>query len=130
MRGAQIASAQNYPSRPITMTVPFAAGGPMDVVGRILAERMRLSLSQIILVENVAGAGGSIGVGRVARSTPDGYTLSYGGWPTHVINGAAQSLSYDVLSDFQPIAMTASAPWQRRGYQVLVAILHPLLPPH
>jgi tripartite-type tricarboxylate transporter receptor subunit TctC len=111
LAGCGIASAQTYPSRPITMIVPFAAGGPMDVVGRILAERMRLSLSQTILVENVAGAGGSIGVGRVARSTPDGYTLVYGGWPTHVINGAAQSLAYDVLSDFQPIAMTASAPW-------------------
>jgi tripartite-type tricarboxylate transporter receptor subunit TctC len=78
------ANAQTYPSRPITMIVPFAAGGPMDVVGRVLAERMRTSLGQTIIIENVGGAGGSLGVGRVARATADGYTLSYGGWPpTH-----------------------------------------------
>jgi tripartite-type tricarboxylate transporter receptor subunit TctC len=111
LAGSGIATAQTYPSRPITMIVPFAAGGPMDVVGRVVADRMRASLGQAIVIENVAGAGGSIGVGRVARAAPDGYTLSYGGWPTHVINGAAQSLSYDLLGDFEPVAMTASAPW-------------------
>ena len=108
LAGSGIATAQTYPSRPITMIVPFAAGGPMDVVGRVVADRMRAALGQAIVVENVAGAGGSIGVGRVARAAPDGYTLSYGGWPTHVINGAAQSLSYDLLGDFEPVAMTAS----------------------
>jgi tripartite-type tricarboxylate transporter receptor subunit TctC len=102
---------QNYPSRPITIIVPFVAGGPMDVVARILAERMQASLGQPILIENVAGAGGTIGVGRVARAKSDGYTLCYGGWATHVINGAAYKLAYDVLSDFEPVALIASAPW-------------------
>ena len=106
-----VADAQNYPSRPITIVIPFAAGGPMDVVGRIVAEHMRISLGQTVIVENVVGAGGSIGVGRVARAAADGYTLSYGGWPTHVINGAAYALPYNVLSDFEPISLTASAPW-------------------
>ena len=82
------ASAQTYPSRPVTMIVPFAAGGPMDVVARVVAEGMRPSLGQAIVIENVVGAGGSIGAGRLARATPDGFTISYGGWPTHVINGA------------------------------------------
>lgn len=105
------AAAQTYPSRPITMIVPFAAGGPMDVVARVVAEGMRAPLGQTIVIENIVGAGGSIGAGRVARATPDGLTLSYGGWPTHVINGAAYSLSYDVLGDFEPVALAASAPW-------------------
>jgi tripartite-type tricarboxylate transporter receptor subunit TctC len=105
------AIAQSYPSRPITMIVPFAAGGPMDVVARVVAEGMRAPLGQSIVIENVVGAGGSIGAGRVARAAPDGFTISYGGWPTHVINGAAYSLSYDVLDDFEPVSLAASAPW-------------------
>ena len=105
------AAAQTYPSRPITMIVPFAAGGPMDVVARDVAEGMRAPLGQSVVIENIVGAGGSIGTGRVARATPDGLTLSYGGWPTHVINGAAYSLSYDVLGDFEPVSLAASAPW-------------------
>jgi tripartite-type tricarboxylate transporter receptor subunit TctC len=105
------ATAQTYPSHPITMIVPFAAGGPMDVVARVVAEGMQASLGQIIVIENVVGAGGSIGAGRVARAAPDGLTISYGGWPTHVINGAAYTLSYDVLNDFEPVSLTASAPW-------------------
>jgi tripartite-type tricarboxylate transporter receptor subunit TctC len=83
----------------------------MDVVARVVAEGMRPSLGQSVIIENVVGAGGSIGAGRVARAAPDGYTVGYGGWPTHVINGAAYSLSYDVLGDFEPVALTASAPW-------------------
>jgi tripartite-type tricarboxylate transporter receptor subunit TctC len=106
-----IASAQTYPSHPITMIVPFAAGGPMDVVARVVAEAMRTPLGQSVVIENVVGAGGSIGTGRVARAIPDGFTIGYGGWPTHVINGAAYSLSYDVLDDFEPVGLTASAPW-------------------
>jgi tripartite-type tricarboxylate transporter receptor subunit TctC len=106
-----VASAQTYPLRPITMVVPFAAGGPMDVVARLVAERMRLSLLQPIIVENTVGAGGSIGTGRVARAQPDGYTLGYGGWPTHVINGVLYTLPYDLLNDFEPVALTATAPW-------------------
>jgi tripartite-type tricarboxylate transporter receptor subunit TctC len=109
--GADPAGAQAYPSRPITMIVGFAAGGPMDVVARVLAEGMQDSLGQTILIENVVGAGGSIGAGRVARAPPDGFTISYGGWPTHVLNPAIYPLSYDVVNDFEPVSLTASAPW-------------------
>ncbi len=84
--------AQDYPSRPITLVVPFAAGGPSDAVGRIMAEGMRGSLGQAVAVENVAGAGGSIGVGRVARAAPDGYTILVGLWGTHVVNPIIYSL--------------------------------------
>src|SRR4051812_20373019 len=85
---APAASADTYPSRPISMIVPFPAGGPTDVLARILAEAMRSTLGQPVVIENVTGAGGSIGVGRVARAAPDGYTLSIGQWETHVLNGA------------------------------------------
>jgi tripartite-type tricarboxylate transporter receptor subunit TctC len=80
--------AVDYPSRPITMIVPFAAGGPTDVIGRIVAEGMRSSLGQPVIIENVTGAAGTIGVGRVARAAPDGYTISIGQWGSHVTNGA------------------------------------------
>jgi tripartite-type tricarboxylate transporter receptor subunit TctC len=102
--------AQVYPARPITMLVPFPAGGPTDAVGRILGERMRASLGQPVTVENVAGAGGSIGIGRVARAAPDGYTIAIGIWSTHVANAAIYTLQYDVVKDFEPIALLASAP--------------------
>jgi tripartite-type tricarboxylate transporter receptor subunit TctC len=85
---SRIARAQAYPTRPITMIIPFSAGGPSDVIGRLLAERMRATLGQSVLVENSTGAGGTIGVGRVARAAPDGYTLGIGIWSTHVVNGA------------------------------------------
>jgi tripartite-type tricarboxylate transporter receptor subunit TctC len=111
LAGIGTAIAQTYPSRPITMVVPFAAGGPMDVIARVVAEGMRAPLGQSVVIENVVGAGGSIGAGRVARAAPDGFTISYGGWPTHVINGAAYALSYDVLDDFEPVSLAASAPW-------------------
>jgi tripartite-type tricarboxylate transporter receptor subunit TctC len=101
------AAAQVYPSRPITIIVPFPAGGSVDAVGRIVAEGMRVSLGQTVVVENVAGAAGSIGVGRVARSAADGYTLSMGQWGTHVANGAIYALPYDVLRDFEPLALLA-----------------------
>jgi tripartite-type tricarboxylate transporter receptor subunit TctC len=105
------ARAQTYPSHPITMTVGFAAGGPTDVTARVMAERMRASLGQPVIVENVAGAAGSIGTGRVARAVPDGYTLSFGQWGTHVVNGALYALPYDVLNDFEPVALVSSNPW-------------------
>jgi tripartite-type tricarboxylate transporter receptor subunit TctC len=105
-----VAKAQAYPSKPITMVVPFPAGGPVDTLGRILAEPMRASLGQPILIENVSGAAGSIGVGRVARAAPDGYTLSIGQFGTHVVNGAIYALPYDTLADFQPIALLSSNP--------------------
>ena len=105
-----IAGAQAYPSRPITMVVPFAPGGPSDVIGRIFAERMRVSLGQPIIIENLTGAGGSIGTGRVARAAGDGYTLVLGFWGTHVANGALYTLKYDLLNDFEPIALLVSNP--------------------
>jgi tripartite-type tricarboxylate transporter receptor subunit TctC len=105
-----MARAQAYPSRPITIVVPFPAGGSTDVIGRILAEKMRVLLGQTIIIENVGGAGGSIGVGRVARAAPDGYTLDIGQWDTHVANGATYPLSYDLQNGFEPIALISSNP--------------------
>ena len=104
------ASADEYPSRPITMIVPFAAGGPTDVVGRLLAQYMGQALGQNVVVEDVTGAAGSIGVGRAAHAPPDGYTLSLGHWSTHVVNGAIYKLSYDLLNDFAPITLLPSNP--------------------
>jgi tripartite-type tricarboxylate transporter receptor subunit TctC len=104
------ASAQAYPSRPITMVVPFPAGGPTDTIARIVAERMGTSLAQPIVIENVTGTAGTIGAGRVAHATPDGYTLCAGFLGTHVLNGAIYSLQYDVVKDFEPIALLASNP--------------------
>jgi len=104
------ATAQAYPARAVTMVVPFSAGGPTDTIARIMAERMGKALGQTVVVENTTGAAGSIGVGRVARAAPDGYTLSIGHWSTHVVNGAVYQLSYDVLKDFEPVAMIASNP--------------------
>jgi tripartite-type tricarboxylate transporter receptor subunit TctC len=99
-----------YPLRPITIVVPFVAAGALDVLGRILAERMRAPLGQTIIVENVPGASGSLGVGRVARAAPDGYTLVIGYWGTHVANGAVYALPYDVQGDFEPISLTVTIP--------------------
>jgi tripartite-type tricarboxylate transporter receptor subunit TctC len=104
-------SAQNYRSHPITMVVPFAAGGPTDTIGRILAEHLQGSLGQPVIIENITGAAGSIGVGRVARAAPDGYTLSIGQWGTHVVNGAIYRLPYDLLKDFDPISLISSNAW-------------------
>jgi tripartite-type tricarboxylate transporter receptor subunit TctC len=107
---SRIASAQAYPSRPVTMVVPYAAGGPTDTIARIMAERMRATLGQTIIVENVTGAAGTIGVGRVARAAPDGYTISIGHWGTHVVNGAIYELQYHVLNDFEPVSLLATNP--------------------
>src|ERR1700681_2344889 len=108
---ARIAQAQTkYPSRAITMIVPFAVGGPLDVVGRIMAEAMRGPLGQPVIIENVAGAGGSIGVGRLARAAPDGYTIGIGNNGTNVFNGAMYALQYDLANDLQPVALLASSP--------------------
>jgi tripartite-type tricarboxylate transporter receptor subunit TctC len=108
--GVAGASAQTYPSRPITMVVPFAAGGPTDTIARILAEGMRQSLGQTVIIENITGAAGTIGVGRVARAAPDGYTIGIGHWSTHVVNAAVYPLQYDVLDDFAPISLVANNP--------------------
>jgi tripartite-type tricarboxylate transporter receptor subunit TctC len=107
---AGAAQAQSYPTRPITIVVPFAAGGPTDAIARSISDRMRLALGQTVIVDNVTGAGGSIGVGRAARAAPDGYTLSLGHTGTHVVNGAIYPLQYDVLNDFEPIGLIASNP--------------------
>src|SRR5438552_2672115 len=110
LAGISAAAAQSYPSRPVTMVVPFAAGGPVDTIARIVGTPMAKTLGQTIVVENVVGASGTLGVGRVARAAPDGYTLSIGHWGTHVINGAVYPLQYDLLRDLQPMAMIASNP--------------------
>jgi tripartite-type tricarboxylate transporter receptor subunit TctC len=105
-----VAFAQNYPSHPITIIVPFSAGGPSDAMARILAERMKTSLGETILIENVTGAGGSIGVGRAVRSAADGYTISFGHLGTHVANGAIYKLGYDLVGDLEPVALLPSNP--------------------
>ena len=106
-----IARAEAFPTRPITMIVPFAAGGPADVFARIVAERMQRSLGQSVVIENVAGAAGSVGAGRVARATPDGYTLLIGpGLSTNVINPAIYNLDYNTVTDFEPVALLCFVP--------------------
>jgi tripartite-type tricarboxylate transporter receptor subunit TctC len=105
---SRIAWAQAYPTRPITMIVPTTAGGPADILARVLADRMRKSLGQPVIVENVSGANGNIGTGRVARARPDGYTIDLGFLGANVLNGAFYSLQYDVLNDFEPIAPLAT----------------------
>jgi len=102
------ASCETYPSRPITMVLPFAAGGPTDTLSRIIAERMRVSLGQPVIIENVTGAAGTIGVARVARAAPDGYTISVGPMNSHVLTGAIYNLSFDLLKDLEPVALLAS----------------------
>jgi len=104
------ADAQSSAARPITLIVPFPAGGPTDTIGRILAEALQVSLSQTVIVENAPGAGGSIGVGKVARADADGHTLILGTIATHVFNGAAYPLKYDVVADFEPISLVAFDP--------------------
>src|SRR4051794_26374431 len=104
------ASAETYPSRPITIVAPTTAGGPPDTIARILSERMKASLGQPVVVENVTGAGGSLGVQRVVRSAPDGYTVSIGHLNSHVFTGAVYNLSFDLLTDLAPVAMLTSAP--------------------
>jgi len=104
------AAAQNFPTKPVTIVVPFAAGGPADAMARVIGDRMRVSLGQQVIIEDVAGAGGSVGVGRVVRAPPDGYTVSIGHWSTHVINGAIYDLPYDLLKDLEPVARLPANP--------------------
>ena len=104
------AVAETYPSRPITIVVPFPAGGPTDALGRVLADRMTRSLNQSVIVENLTGAAGTIGTAHVAHSAPDGYTTILGHWQTHVVNGATFALSFDVVNDFEPISLIADCP--------------------
>jgi tripartite-type tricarboxylate transporter receptor subunit TctC len=104
------ATAQNYPSRPITLIIPFTPGGPVDTVARLVTEHMRGTLGQPFVIENVSGAGGSIGVGRVARAAPNGYMLGHGDIGTYVLNGAVYQLPYNLMSDLEPVALVASSP--------------------
>jgi tripartite-type tricarboxylate transporter receptor subunit TctC len=108
---SRIANAQTYPTRPITIMVGAAAGGPTDTIARVLAQHMRTSLRQAIIIENNGTAGGTIAHGRTARAAPDGYTLSLGHTATHVLNGAVYSLTYDVSKDFEPISLVSSNSW-------------------
>lgn len=117
----RLASAQTYPARPITIVVPYAAGGPGDTVARVLVERLKAALGQPLVIENVTGANGSIAVGRVARAAPDGYMLSLGAWNTHVSNGALYALPYDLVNDFEPIALLASFSSMIAGRKTLPA---------
>ena len=113
--------AENYPSRPITIVVPFPAGGPTDALGRVLADRMKRALNAPVIVENVTGAAGTIGTARVARAVPDGYTTILGHWQTHVVNGATFALSFDVVNDFEPISLIADCPIWLVGRNTLPA---------
>ena len=115
-----VARAQTWPSRQITLIVPFPPGGSTDVVARIMAERMRPLLNQPVIIENVGGAGGSIGVGRVARAAPDGYTIDIGQWDTHV-GGVIYSLNYDLQKDFEPIGLLSVNPQLMVGRKNLPA---------
>jgi tripartite-type tricarboxylate transporter receptor subunit TctC len=104
------ARAQTYPSRPITMIVPFPAGGPTDAIGRVIAEAMRPSLDQPVIVENVPGASGTLGTERLALAAPDGYTLGLGNTVTHVLNGAIFPLKFDVVKGFEPVSLLVNEP--------------------
>ena len=115
------AAAQPYPSRPVTFIVPFGAGGPVDSVARILSDAMRASLGQPVIIENVTGASGTLGVTRAVRAAPDGYTVSIGNWPSHIVNGAIYTLPYDVRTDFAPVARLSSNPYVIVGRKDLPA---------
>src|SRR5881396_2398304 len=118
--GAVSATAQTYPSRQITLVVPFPPGGSTDVAARIIAEKMRPILGQAVIIENVGGAGGSIAVGRVARAAPDGYTIDIGQWDTHV-GSIIYPLGYDLEKDFDPIGLVSTNPQLMIGKKNLPA---------
>ncbi len=117
--GIVAAAAQTYPTRPITLVVPFPPGGSTDVIARIMGERMRAILGQPVVIENVGAAQGSVGVGRVARAAPDGYTIDIGQWDTHVVNGAIYTLPYDLVRDFEPIGLLSRNPLMIVGRKTL-----------
>ena len=110
LAGVGGAAAQGYPNRPITLIAPFPPGGPLDTIARIISEPMRLALGQPVVIENVGGAGGNIGTGRLARAAPDGYTVGIGQWSTHVVNAVTYSLPYHVIDDFEPISLLTNTP--------------------
>jgi tripartite-type tricarboxylate transporter receptor subunit TctC len=108
--GAALAQPQPFPSRTLTIISPFPPGGSTDAVARVMAQRMAQALGQTVVVENVGGAGGSIGAGRVARAAPDGYTIDIGQWDNHVANGVVYNLDYDLQKDFEPIGLLTINP--------------------
>ena len=109
LAGIAGARAQSFPSKQVTMIVPFPAGGGSDILARVVAEGMRTSLGQPVIVENVGGAGGTIGTARVARSAPDGYTIGFGQWTSHVGSGALFPMTFDLLKDLTPVAPLTTA---------------------
>ena len=120
--GTQVeASSKAYPSRPITLIVPFAAGGPTDTIALVLAEGMGKFLGQPVVPENVTGAAGTIAVGRTVQAPPDGYTIGIGHWSTHVLNGAIYALPYSLVTDLEPIAMVTTNPQLIIGKGALAA---------
>lgn len=118
----RVHAQSDYPSKPIIIVVPYAAGGPTDAIARILADRMRVSLGQTVIIENTTGAGGTLGVARVARSAPDGYTIGIGQNGSHVVTGATyQKLPYDLLKDLQPLSLITDAPFFLAGRKTFPA---------
>jgi tripartite-type tricarboxylate transporter receptor subunit TctC len=121
------ARADNYPSRPITVVVPFGAGGPTDALARILTNRMAQTLGQSIVIENVTGGAGTIGIGRVARAAPDGYTVVIGNWASHVVNSAIYKTPFDYVNDFEPVARLSGNPYIIVGKNALPPTLGELI---
>jgi tripartite-type tricarboxylate transporter receptor subunit TctC len=115
------AGGETYPSRPVTIVVPFPPGGPVDTLARILSEPLRVSLGQPVIVENVSGAGGSLGIGRLARAAPDGLTLGLGNWTSSVGAPAIYPVAYDILADFEPVALVTISPVMIVARQALPA---------
>ena len=122
-----VARADTYPSRPITLVVPFGAGGPTDALARILTTRMSQTLGQQIVIENVTGAAGTLGVGRVARAAPDGYTVIIGNWASHVVNSAIYKTQFDYVADFEPVARLSGNPYIIVGKNALPPTLPELI---
>src|SRR5215813_14177188 len=121
------ARADNYPSRPITLVVPFGAGGPTDALARILTNRMAQTLGQSIVIENVTGGAGTIAIGRVARAAPDGYTVVIGNWASHVVNSAIYKTPFDYQTDFEPVARLSGNPYIIVGKNALPPTLRELI---
>jgi tripartite-type tricarboxylate transporter receptor subunit TctC len=110
LSAASIAGAQTYPSRPITLVAPFPAGGQLDVIARIVTEPMRETLGQPIIIENMSGAGGNLGINKIAKAEPDGYTIGLGQWSTQVVNPVTYDVPYDIVKDFEPVALLTNTP--------------------
>src|ERR1051325_8332197 len=122
-----VAAAQPYPSRAVTLVVPFGAGGPTDALARIVAQRMSQTLGQQVVIENVTGGAGTIGIGRVARSAPDGYTVVIGNWASHVVNSAIYKTPFDYVNDFEPVARLSGNPYIIVGKNALPPTLPELI---